>query len=366
MNRGSGMEGVGPPWSHRFAGRLDSHVIDSQALTGNPLDDSPRRPLFVQLPPGYDADRADPYPTIYVLQGLSGHVDQWQNHRSDQPNVPERLDAMFSGGTPPAILVYVDAWTRLGGSQFVDSPGTGRYHTYLTDEVVPFVDARYRTRTDAAGRGLAGHSSGGYGALVNAMLRPDLFGAVADHAGDALFEASYGPDVWQAARTLRDRYDGDYAAFWTDLEQRAGRRQPSDGALINTYCMAACYSADADGTIRLPFDPGSGAPSAEVWGRWLDHDPLRMAARHADALRGLVAIWIDAGRSDEFLLDVAASALRAELDTIGVDPERVHFELYDGSHANVEWRYEHSFRWLLERMTAYATSADTATGAPSR
>jgi hypothetical protein len=41
----------------------------------------------------------------------------------------------------PCIVVYVDAWTAYGGSQFVDSPGTGRYHMYLCDEIVPFVDA---------------------------------------------------------------------------------------------------------------------------------------------------------------------------------------------------------------------------------
>ena len=91
------------------------------------------------------------------------------------------------------IVVYVDAWTALGGSQFVDSPGTGRYHTYVCDEVVAWVDAHYRTLADRAHRGVAGKSSGGFGAMITPMLRPDLFGGLASHAGDALYENCYQP-----------------------------------------------------------------------------------------------------------------------------------------------------------------------------
>src|SRR5205823_15124714 len=87
-----------------------------------------------------------------------------------------------------------DCWTSYGGSQFLDSPGTGRYHTYLCDEVVPWVDANYRTLPAREHRGISGKSSGGYGAMVTPMLRPDLFGGVATHAGDALFEACYLPE----------------------------------------------------------------------------------------------------------------------------------------------------------------------------
>jgi S-formylglutathione hydrolase FrmB len=339
-----------PPWSYPFRGRLDELVIDSQALTANPLGDPHRRPLLVQLPPGYDAETERRYPSLYLLQGLSHQVDEWRNRSPWQPNVPERLDALFAEGAPPAIVVYVDAWTRLGGSQFIDSPGTGRYHTYLADEVVPFVDARYRTIPDGAHRGLVGHSSGGYGAMVNAMLRPDRFGAFATHAGDALFEASFRPELWAAARTLRDSYGGDYDAFWQDFRARPGRSRPGDGALINAYCMAACFSTDADGTVRLPFHQVTARPDDAVWDRWLAHDPLRMAAGHADALRSQRAIWIDAGRHDEYHLDLAAVAFRAELERIGVPGEVVHFELYDGGHSGVQWRYPLSVGWLVERL----------------
>lgn len=340
------------PWSRAFAGRIDEHVIDSQALTGNPLGDPHRRPLYVYTPPGYDTDEQRRYPSIYVIQGLTGQLDMWRNRKAFAPNPLESADALFaSDDVPPAIVVYADAWTSLGGSQFLDSPATGRYHTYLCDEIVPFVDTRYRTIPDREHRGIAGKSSGGYGAMVTPMLRPDLFGALATHAGDALFEVSYQPDIREAARALRDQYDGNYDAFWADYRSRPGRPKRTDGALLNMYCMAACYSADADGTIRLPFELTTGRTIPDVWERWLAWDPVRMAPAHGEDLRGLRAIWIDAGRSDDFYLDLGAQAFRDELEKAGVSHDRVHFELFDGTHANIEWRYPMALGFLAERLT---------------
>jgi S-formylglutathione hydrolase FrmB len=339
------------PWAHPFAGRIEELIIDSQALTGNPLGDPHRRPLLVQLPPAYDADPERRFPTIFVLQGLTGQVDMWRNRRAFERNPLEELDSRFaSGESPAAIVVYVDAWTRLGGSQFLDSPGTGRYHTYLCDEVVPFVDGAYRTLADASHRGLAGHSSGGYGAMVNAMLRPDLFGGLASHAGDGLFELCFVPAIGPVVRALRDSYNGSFAAFWEDFRSRPGRSRPGDSELINLYCMAACFSADADGTIRLPFDLETGRLLPEVWDRWLALDPVRMAARHGEALRSMRAIWLDAGRRDDFYLDLATIAFRGELEAVGVADGVVHFELFDGGHGGVGWRYPLAIGWLAERL----------------
>jgi S-formylglutathione hydrolase FrmB len=339
------------PWSRPLLGRFDEHEIDSQALTGNPLGDPHRRPLWVYLPPGYDEEPERRYPSVYVIQGLTGQLDMWRNRKAFRPNYPELVDELFgAAGVPPAVVVWVDAWTSLGGSQFIDSPGTGRYHTYLCEEIVPFVDASYRTRTDAAQRAITGHSSGGAGSMVSAMLRPDLFGALATHAGDALFEHCFLPDLRETIRTLRDSYEGSFAKFWEDFRSRPAFSRGTDGTLLNIYCMAACYSADADGTVRLPFD-AAGRLDEEVWGRWLTWDPVRMVSRHADALRSMRAIWIDAGRSDEYYLDLGAEAFRAALAEIGVAEPVVRFELFDGRHGSIEHRYPLALRFLLERMS---------------
>jgi S-formylglutathione hydrolase FrmB len=328
-------------------------VIDSEALTDNALGDPRQRPLYVYTPPGYDDDPERRYPSVYLIQGLTGQLDMWRNRSFGGPTVVEAVDAWFATeGTAPAVVVFVDAWTSLGGSQFVDSPGTGRYHTYLCGEVVPFVDAGYRTLDAAAHRGIAGKSSGGYGAMITPMLRPDLFGGLATHAGDALFEACYLPEFREVARALRDGYDGSYDAFWADLRSRPGRSKKSDGVLLNAWCMAACYSADADGTVQLPFEPDTGRLLPEVWDRWLAWDPVRMAAKHAGALRGMRAIWIDAGRGDEYYLDLGAEAFRAELGSIGIGEPVVRYELFDGTHAGIAWRYPEAIGWLAERLSA--------------
>ena len=247
--------------------------------------------------------------------------------------------------------MYVDAWTSLGGSQFLDSPATGRYHTYLCDEVVPWVDSAYRTIADRDHRAIAGKSSGGYGAMVTAMLRPDLFGAFATHAGDALFEVCYAPDLREAARALRENYEGSYEAFWSDFRSRPGRSKPTDGVLLNVWGMAACYSADADATVRLPFEVATGRLIPAVWERWLAWDPVRMAAGHASALESMRAIWIDAGRSDDFYLDLGAQAFRDELSALGIE-RSVRFELFEGTHGGIAWRYPLAIRYLAETLAA--------------
>jgi hypothetical protein len=337
------------PWSHRFAGRFDEHAFESSVLRDNPLGDPHVRPLWVYLPPGYDDEPDRRYPSIYVIQGLTGQLDMWRNRSAFRKTFPELADELFtSAESPPCLLVFVDAWTSLGGSQFIDSPGTGRYHTYLCDELVPFVDSRYRTLAEAGHRGIAGKSSGGYGAMVTPMLRPDVFGGLATHAGDALFEACYLPAFRDSVRTLRDDYDGSFERFWDDFRNRPAGSKESDWNLLNDWCMAACYSADEDGTVQLPYDTDTGELRPEIWERWLAWDPVRMAPRRADALRSLKAIYIDAGKRDQFFLDLGAEAFRRALADLGVTD--VQFELFDATHSAIEYRYPLAIKYLAHRL----------------
>ena len=338
------------PWSIGFAGRLDEHSFESVVLERNALSDPHVRPLWVYVPPAYDEEPDRRYPSIYLIQGLGGQLDMWWNRSPLRKNPPELMDELFaSGESPPAILVWVDCWTSLGGSQFLDSPGTGRYHTYLCDEIVPWVDGHYRTHAVPAHRGIAGKSSGGYGAMVTPMLRPDLFGGLATHAGDALFEVCYEPDFRTSARTLRDQYNGSFERFWQDFRSRPAFSKKSDYTLLNDWCMAACYSTDEDGTVHLPYEPLTGELKPEIWERWLARDPVRMAPRHADALRSLKAIYIDAGNRDDAYLDLGAEAFRRALEEIGVTD--VRFELFDGTHGGIEYRYPLGVKYLVERLS---------------
>jgi hypothetical protein len=331
-----------------LAGRIDQHTIVSALLADNPLGDPAERPVEVYVPPGYDDDPGRRFPSIYVIQGYTGSLAMWHNRSAFRPTFAEAVDALFAaGGAPPCILVFVDAWTAYGGSQFVDSPGTGRYHSYLCDEVVPFVDARYRTLTAAAHRGITGKSSGGFGAMITPMLRPDLFGGLASHAGDALYELCYIPDFGKVVRGLRD-YEGSYERFWEDFASRPPMSKESDGNLVMTYGVAAAFSAEADGTVRLPFDLRTGRLVDDVWARWLEWDPVRMVPAHADALRGLRAIYLDGGTRDEWFLELGALAFRDALAEIGVTD--VACELFDAGHGGIDYRYPGGIAYLAQRL----------------
>jgi Putative esterase len=338
------------PWDSELAGRLDRSVIDSVLLRGNPLGDPHERPLWVYLPPGYEDDQTTRYPSVYVIQGYTGHVGMWANRTPYRQPFIETADAVFaSGGAPGCIVVYVDAWTAYGGSQFVDSAGTGPYHSYLCEEVVPWVDARYRTIPDRGSRAIAGKSSGGFGAMITPMLRPDLFGALATHAGDTLYELSYIPEFGKAARYLR-QYGHDITRWWDDFRSRTAFTKEADQTLLMMLGCSACFSARPDGTPELPFDPVSGQLRPEQWQRWLDWDPVRMIDRYADELRLVESIWIDAGTKDEWFLDLGAAAFRAGLARVGVPDDRVHFELFDAAHGGIDYRYPLALSWLANRL----------------
>jgi S-formylglutathione hydrolase FrmB len=337
------------PWRAELAGRIDEGVIDSALLRDNPLGDPHERPVWVYLPPGYD-DGDQRYPSVYVIQGYTGHLTMWHNRLPFRQPFVETADQVFADGTaPPCVVVYVDAWTSYGGSQFVDSPGTGRYHSYLCDEVVPWVDDRYRTIADRESRAISGKSSGGFGAMITPMLRPDVFGALATHAGDTLYEHCYLPDFAEAVRHLR-AYDGDIWRWWEDFQGRVAFTRPEDPALITALGCAAAFSPGPDGRPVLPFDPRTGVLRADEWQRWLDWDPVRMVDRYADELRGLRAVWIDAGTRDDYHLDLGAQAFRDGLARIGVPEEKVYFELFDATHAEIEYRYPLALTWLAHRL----------------
>jgi len=318
----------------------------SEALRGNPLGDSHERPLHVYVPD--DASRR--YPTVYVLQGMTGIADAWFNVEAWNRSYPDRISEL----APEAVVVLVDAFTAVGGSQFLDSPAIGKYHTYLCDEIVPYVDANFPTSPEARHRGLQGKSSGGYGAMITPFLRPDLFGGLATHAGDALFEVCYARDFAPAARALRESYGGSFDAFWEDF--RSGRpvfASSHDALLVNMYAMAAAYSANDDGSVEFPFDLETGERIPEVWGRWLRWDPVLRAREPegAEILRNLHAVWIDAGRSDEYHLDLGAIAFHREVVAAGTPSERVHYELFAGTHRGLTWRYPLSLAFLVGRLS---------------
>lgn len=282
------------------------------------------RPLYVWAP----ADRSRRYPAVYVLHAHMRSAPWWFNVEPFETSYPDRIEEL----APAAVVALVDGWTEVGGGQWI-----GPLAVYLRDEVVPFVDRAYPT---TGLRGLQGKSSGGYGALVNALERPDLFQAVAAHAPDALFEVTIAHGFAAAARALRGASLDDYWASFAGLRSRA------DALLVE---LTAAARAFGDGT--LPFDE-LGRVDGAAFGSWLEHDPVRLVPRRSDAVRALRGVWLDVGDRDEYFLDLGALALREALLAAGLPQERLHFELVEGGHGGMSHRYPLSLAWLVDRLAA--------------
>src|SRR3954469_13958235 len=268
-------------------GNVILDLVDSPALRDNPHGDPARRSLPVYLPPSYEAAPDRRYPVIYWLPGFAGTALGALNHDPWAPSLPEAMDQALALGGPEAILVAVDGFTRFGGSQYLNSPANGRYEDYVVRDVVAHVDGRYRTLPQAAARGIAGKSSGGYAALVLGMRHPETFGGISAHSADCYFEACYKPDFPKLLRAI-----GRYGSAEAVLEAFLGlEKKPGElfGAL-SVAAMAMAYSPTLQRPpylFDLPFDPYTGELDAAVWERWLAWDPVTLVGHHTVALRGL-------------------------------------------------------------------------------
>jgi enterochelin esterase-like enzyme len=162
----------------------------SRVLADNPLGDPHVRKLSLWLPPQYDQGlrqgRGRRFPVLFDLVGFTGSGAAHLNWKPFEENVAEQAARLvFERKMGPAIIVFPDCFTRLGGNQYINSGAIGRYADYLTRELVPFVDREFRTLASRDHRGCFGKSSGGYGSLIHGMRYAQHWGAVADHSGDS-------------------------------------------------------------------------------------------------------------------------------------------------------------------------------------
>ncbi len=310
----------------------------SEVLAGNPLDDPVVRDVIVYLPPDYDETKR--YPSVYVLSGFTGRGKMLLNDNAFAPNFAERMDILIgSGRIRPMIAVLPDCFTRYGGSQYLNSAATGRYEDYLTEEIVPFVDSNFATIADCTSRAVIGKSSGGYGALMMAMRHADKFAIAASISGDAYFEACYLPDFPKAFRAIK----GDPAALAAKMFDEEAKKGKHDFDGFNIIGMSACYSPRG-AEFDLPFDLRTGEIRSEIWEKWLANDPVRLVEKSVENLKSMKLLYIEAGTSDEFGLDIGARVLSSKLRDFGID--HIHEE-FDGGHFNISHRYSN----VLEKIS---------------
>jgi enterochelin esterase family protein len=326
-------------------GRVVLEALPSQALEGNPLGDPSTRVTPVYLPPSYDTSSAR-YPVVYWLHGFSGTGLGGLNASPWSPNLPEVMDQARAIAGRDAILVLVDGFTRYGGSQYRNSIYNGRYEDYVVQDVVAFVDERYRTLAEPGARGIAGKSSGGYGALVLGMRHPDVFGGVAAMSADASFDLCYRPDFPKLI-SQAEKYGG--VEPFLDAFLAMKKKSGDAFAAINVAAMAMAYSPNPYEPLgfELPFDLYTAELIPYVWEKWEAADPVFLVEQHADNLRRLRLLSFECGTRDEYHLQYGARLLHRRLERLGIPHEYVEFE--DG-HMGTSYRYAEPLSRLLSAL----------------
>lgn len=311
---------------------------DGASLRGNPLNDPSDRRVFVCLPPDHGEADCAGLPVLLLLPGFMGRGRGMLADNLYSPAIDDRMTALVAQGCPPAVIVLPDCSTALGGSQYINSPAVGNYRDYLLNDVLPLVKERLGTGKV----GVAGKSSGGYGALRLGMEAPDAIDAVACHSGDCYFEYGYLPDIPKAAAAVRRA--GSVEAFLREFHAKE-KKSSEQVITLSVIAMSACYSDKLD--FELPFDVTTGAYRPEVFERWLAHDPYRMVEAHAPALKSLDALFVDVGSRDEFHLQLGARLLHGRLDALGVQHG---FEEFDDGHFSTSYRYGTSIPLLARAL----------------
>jgi hypothetical protein len=321
-----------------LAGDIRVDFVESEALADNPLGDPATRPVAVYLPAGYDAQASRRYPALYVLHGYTGDVTALLSARPWETNVFQWADRLMrEERMPPAVVVLVDGFTRLGGSQYVDSVHNGRYGTYVVRDVIGHMDKTYRTVPSEGGRAVLGKSSGGFGAMHLVLEHPGSFAAFASHSGDSYFRYAHLPAFATVHRTL-EPYGFDLAAF-VEAFERKHKRAMTEYTTMEMLAYTAAYSPRSATAfdLDLPFERASGALRDDVFARWLALDPAERIATHRAQLTRLRLRYLDCGRRDEYNLDVGARVVAERIRELGLS---VRHEEFDDDHRNVGYRYE--------------------------
>ncbi|QJR11908.1 hypothetical protein DSM104443_02991 [Usitatibacter rugosus] len=350
---------------------------ESKVLRDNALGDPSTRNLAVWLPPGYNEgstrNRGKRYPVIVDMVGFMGsglsHI-AWKNFTE---NVPERASRLIhEGRMAPAIIVFPDCFTALGGNQYVNSSAVGNYGDYLTKEIVPFVDREFRTKASRDHRACFGKSSGGYGAIIHGMKYASTWGAIADHSGDAYFDfvywhdwpntlvelAKYRPrkaaasgkfDVRKMEKGAEKGRDDGRVRRFLDTVWKKEKVTMAEGHAIMNLCMSATYDPDprAPNGFRLPFNLETGEVIPERWREWKKHDPINLVEKYKRNLKSLRGIYVDCGSRDQYHIQFGSRILSKRLAAARIAHT---YEEFDDTHSDIDYRYDVSFPFLSKAI----------------
>lgn len=326
-----------PPLKHFD---LRTLVSESEVLKANPLEDSSVRyhPVLVPRTPVPDGG----WSVVFVLAGFTGNGPNYFNRKTFELNLPQTLDACVERGeAPSALYIFCDAMTSWGGSQFVNSAGTGRYEDFIAQELVSLVKAKFDVSSLADRWAVVGGSSGGYGALHLGSRYPQNFGHVGAIAPDSFFEASLLPEVWSAAPTFT-KLGGVSGVAAEKANGRLFKRKDAH-TVLNAVAMGLCYAADGRGDFDFPIESRSGVLIPEIWQRWKAHDPITFLRERP--VNQLKSIYLDVGVRDQYHLQFGT---RQIFDVLSAKQAKVTYRDFEGTHFDIGERRPEMWKWLKE------------------
>ena len=296
--------------------------VRGASLEGNLEGDDPNRDVVVYLPPSYSREPARRYPVVYFLHGYAANVDAYVRLLRLQ----EAADKAIADGVKEMILVLPDAFTVYSGSMYSNSPTTGDWEGYISRDLVAYIDSHYRTIADRDGRGLSGHSMGGYGTMRVGMKHPEVFSALYSMSACCLMNNP------AAARGRGDAAPAQAAAPQNNPARGAapaGRGQ--GGGFANALsAQAAAWAPNPMNPPQyfdLPTKDGEVQPL--IAAKWVANSPLVMVDQYVPNLKRYRAIAIDVGDKDP--LGGSNVDLDNALTRLGVPHT---FEQYEGDHGN--------------------------------
>jgi S-formylglutathione hydrolase len=300
-------------------GTVERIKVHGKALEGNLDGDSPDRDVSIYLPPSYKTEKNRRYPVVYMLHGFTDSDDKWFGLVKHWINLPEVLNKTFAdGNTREMIVVMPNAFTRFKGSMYSNSVTVGDWETFVTKELVGYIDTHYRTLAQPTSRGLAGHSMGGYGTLRLGMKSPDVYSSIYALSPCCMDPSRPNPGMKQMMKTIE--------AIKTDEE--VAKQNFFGWAML---ASAAAWSPNPKNPpfyIDLPFRDGEVVP--DIISRQHANATLVALHQYIPNLKRLKAIGMDAGTKD-----VGIHAATKELDRILTDYSIAHvYESYDGDHLN--------------------------------
>jgi S-formylglutathione hydrolase len=294
--------------------------IHSKLLEGNLSGDSPDRYMSVYLPAGYSNAPKKRYPVVYFLHGYTDDDAKVYGFKKHWMVLPSVLDTVFA--QDPAhemIFVTPDAYTRFQGSMYSNSATTGNWEDFIAKEVVEYMDTHYRTISKKEGRGLSGHSMGGYGALRIGEKNPDVFSAV----------YLLSPCCLNSSPMDINAVPSSYMR--ADSIKTIGAFEQSDFLTKALFASAAAWSPNPNNPpfyVDLPVKDGQFQP--HVLRKWDANRPLNNLDQYITHIKKLKAIGFDAGNKDTGIAE-SIKTLDIELNKYKIPHT---FEIYEGDHIN--------------------------------